>query len=347
MAAPNIPPKPPLPPKPVVSSLLDAMVDGREYSSLLSVQPSNIELGTEIRRGIAEVEAARGRPLVCYVSNVLRAGDVGTTIELADDLPFAEIIAAVPADKMAIDLFVATPGGSGQQVNSFVNKLRPRFDFVGFVVPHMCMFAGTLWATAANEIVMDNRAFLGPIDPQVRNREGRFVPAQALFTLVADIQKQGQEALAKGQQPSWTNIQLLRLLDPKELGDALAATHYSVQLATDYLNKYKFASWTTRESSQIPVTAEYRLATAKKVAELLGSYNEWKAHSHGIFSDVLKEKCGLKITPPDATLARAMRRLWAVFYWVFENTDIQKIYISSSYSLFRSKPKLKQNNDKA
>lgn len=331
----------------MVSSLLDAMKDGREYSSLLEVQANNINLVSEIRRGVAEVEEARGRPLICYVSNVLRAGDVGTTIDLADDLPFAELVAAVPSNIREVDVFVVTPGGSGQQVNSFVNKLRPRFDFVGFVVPHMCMSAGTLWVTSGNEIVMDARAFLGPIDPQVRNREGRFVPAQALFTLVADIQKQGEESIAKGQQPTWTNIQLLRLLDPKELGDALAASHYSVQLATDYLNKYKFASWTIRDSSKQLVTPQYRLATAKKVAALLGSHNEWKAHSHGIFPDVLHEKCGLQITRPDAKLTRAMRRLWALCYWTFENTEIQKIYLSRSYSLFRSKPKLKQPNDKA
>ncbi len=322
------------------------MQDGREYSSLLEVQPNNVNLVAEIRRAVAEVAEARGRPLICYVANVLRAGDVGTAIELADDLPFAELVAAVPSKERAVDVFVVTPGGSGQQVNSFVSKLRPRFDFVGFVIPHMCMSAGTLWVTSGNEIVMDDRAFLGPIDPQVRNREGRFVPAQALFTLVTDIQKKGEAALAQGMQPRWTDVQLLRLLDPKELGDALAASHYSVQLATDYLNRFKLADWTKRQSSQQPVTPEHRQKTALKIATLLGSHDEWKAHSHGIFPDVLHARCGLRITKPDPNLTRAMRRLWALFYWVFENTDIQKTYISNTYSMFRTKPKLRQTNGK-
>ncbi len=322
------------------------MRDGREYSSLLEVQPNNVNLVAEIRRAIADVEQARGRRLICYVANVLRAGDVGTAIELADDLPFAELVASVPATEKTVDVFVVTPGGSGQQVNSFVSKLRPRFDFVGFVIPHMCMSAGTLWVTSGNEIVMDDRAFLGPIDPQVRNREGRYVPAQALFTLVSDIQRKGEAALAQGLQPRWTDIQLLRLLDPKELGDALAASHYSVQLATDYLNRYKLADWRVRQSSGQPVTAEHRQKTALKIANLLGSHDEWKAHSHGIFPDVLHAKCGLHIVRPNQNLARAMRRLWALFYWVFENTDIQKAYISNTYSMFRTKPKLRQTNGK-
>src|SRR5689334_19311636 len=85
--SPNLPrtsPPPTLPPKPVVTSLLDVMEDGREFSSLLQIRAHQINLILELRRAIAEIEKLRQRPLLCYVSNVLRAGDFFTSIELAD-----------------------------------------------------------------------------------------------------------------------------------------------------------------------------------------------------------------------------------------------------------------------
>jgi len=325
-----------LPTKTIVNSLLDHMVDGREFASLLDVAPQNLNLSAEIRRGILEVEMLRQRPLLCYVSNVLRAGEPLTPLELADDLPFSEMVAAVPASAQAVDVFVVTPGGSAQQANSFVQKLRTRFSDVAFLVPHMCMSAGTILVTSGNDIVMDERGFLGPIDPQVPNRDGRFVPAQALFALVAKLQESGRIAIQKGQNPEWTDVQLLRLLDPKELGNAIGATEYAVQLVREYLEKYKFSNWVEHSSDGRAVTAEDRKKRADEVARKLGSHDEWRAHSHGIFRDVLWERCRIKITHPDAALVRAMRRLWTVYYWAFENTPIQKAIVSSNYSIFKA-----------
>jgi hypothetical protein len=313
------------------------MDDGREFSSLVGLAPQNLNMVAEIRRGIAEIEAIRKRPLQCYVSNVLRAGEPFTSIELSDDLPFAEMTSAVAPEVRAIDMFVATPGGSGQQVSSFVNKLRPRFDDVAFIVPHMCMSAGTIWVTSGNDIIMDERGFLGPIDPQVRNREGQTVPAQALFTLVRKIREDGQEALRQGQNPSWTDVQLLRIVDPKELGNAIAATDYAIQLVREYLKTYKFAKWDTHSSTGKAVTDADREKRADDIARLLSSHEHWKTHSHGIFRDVAFDELQLKITHPDVALTRAIRRLWALFYWCFENTRIQKFFVSSGYSLLKAR----------
>lgn len=327
-----------MPEKPRVSSLLDAMVDGREYSSLLEVLPDNINLVAEFRRGIADIEAIRGRPCLCYVSNVVRAGELFTSIELADDLPFAEMVASVSADAKEVDVFVVTPGGSAQQVSSFVHKLRPRFDTIAFLVPHMCMSAGTIWAMSGDEIVMDERGFLGPIDPQVRNRENSFVPAQALFTLLKKIQEEGQRALSNGHQPPWSDIQLLRLIDPKELGNAIASTKYAEQLVADYLEKFKFRDWTTHSSDQRAVTAEDRKKTAAEIAGKLASHEAWKTHSHGIFHNVLWDEIRLKISLPDPTLTRTLRRLWALYYWSFENSEIRKIFVAKDYALMKINP---------
>ena len=40
-------------------------------------------------------------------------------------------------------------------------------------------------------------------------------------------------------------------------------------------------------------------------------------------------------------LNKTMRRMWAVFYWMFENTQITKVFISKHYSIFKHDPQQK------
>lgn len=237
----------PTPPAPFVS-LFDAVEEGKEYASLASLNTTNIalDLGADLKKAVADIEQIRQRPLICYAGNITRAGEPNTSIDLADDVPFSELVNSIDPKHQAVDIMVATPGGSAHQVHNFVCRLRTRFDHVAFLIPHMAMSAGTIWSLSGNEIIMDERGFLGPIDPQVPNREGRWVPAQALFTLLKKIQDEGAAALKAGGQPTWTNLQLLKNIDAKELGAAVSATNYSIQLASTYLSTYKFAGWKTQ-----------------------------------------------------------------------------------------------------
>ena len=62
-----------------------------------------------------------------------------TSIEYGDDLPFSELINSVPIEEKNIDIILVTPGGSGTQVAKFVDKLRPRFENVSFIIPDIAM----------------------------------------------------------------------------------------------------------------------------------------------------------------------------------------------------------------
>ena len=170
-------------PKKPTPSLLDVMRDGCEYGSLVDYVPVAMNFADEIRRAISEIEVIRGRPLVCYVANVVQGGGF-TAINIADDLPFSEMIDSVENDATQLDILIATPGGVCEQVAKFVRRMRSRFEDVAFIIPHMALSAGTIWALSGNEIFMDERAFIGPIDPQVQGKDGRYIPVQALFTLI-------------------------------------------------------------------------------------------------------------------------------------------------------------------
>ena len=323
---------------PVSDSFLDVMVDGYEFESLLHYQYSGINVVEEIRRSIKEISDIRKRPVLCYIANVVKPVPVSISIDDSDDLPFSELINRVPPEVKDIDLVLVTPGGSAQQVARFVNKLRPRFDNIGFILLNKCMSAGTIFSLSGNEIIMGKDAYIGPIDPQAPSKSGNYVPAQAIMTLVEDIRQRGEEQLKKGQQPSWADITILKNIDPKELGNAISASNYSINLVSDYLEHFKFRDWTFHSDGETPVTPEEKTNRAKEIAKDLCAHSKWKSHGHAISREVAWEVCRLKIVHPESItgLDRAMRRMWALFYWFFENTNAVKYFISENYCVIRN-----------
>ena len=144
----------------LVDSLLDVMRDGDEYLSIINTAPISGTLDQDLKRAIIEIEEIRKRSLLCYFSNVIKGKEID--INSSDDLPFNEMVSKIDSSKKSVDIIVVTPGGSGQQISQFVNTLRPRFDSVEFILPYMCMSAGTLWILSGDKIWMDKRAYIGP-----------------------------------------------------------------------------------------------------------------------------------------------------------------------------------------
>ena len=321
----------------VVDSLYDSIEDGNEYGSIVPVLPRpGTDLIDEILKGITAIEEIRLRPCLTYVGNVVRSDDVNSGIVNKDDLPFAEMLQRVPGNQDRVDVFLATMGGSAHQVSRFVNFLRPRFKEIDFLVPSFCMSAGTLFALSGDRIWMNPTACLGPIDPQVPTKDGRFVPAQALLLLVEQLQKQGEIAMAENKAVPWTAVRIVDSLDKKELGDAITASTYSINLATQFLYNYKFRNWTIRETSQEPVTDTYKENRALQIATALASHDRWKNHGHSIPRDVLWDEIKLRIEHPPPDLERAVTKLWALLYWIFDKTPIIKAIVSRQYRFVRS-----------
>ncbi len=81
--------------------------------------------------------------------------------------------------ELPIDLILHTPGGLVLAAEQIAFALKKRPGKVTVFVPHYAMSGGTLIALAADEIVMDPNAVLGPLDPQV----GQFPAASILKVL--------------------------------------------------------------------------------------------------------------------------------------------------------------------
>jgi ClpP class serine protease len=119
-----------------------------------------------------ETLAFLGFPLARYI-DIHDSEQVLRAIKLTDP--------AVP-----IDLILHTPGGLVLATEQIALALCRHPGKVTVFVPHYAMSGGTLLALAADEIVMDENAVLGPVDPQL----GQW-PASSILKVVE--QKQANE----------------------------------------------------------------------------------------------------------------------------------------------------------
>jgi ClpP class serine protease len=104
---------------------------------------------------------------------------VSRYISMQDSEAILRAIRLTPAEE-PIDLILHTPGGMELAAEQIARALVDRKSPVTVFVPYYAMSGGTLIALAADKIVMDPNAVLGPVDPQVGG-----MPAASILRAVA------------------------------------------------------------------------------------------------------------------------------------------------------------------
>src|SRR5438445_7662214 len=104
---------------------------------------------------------------------------VAGSISIDDSEAVLRAIRLAPPEQ-PIDIILHTPGGLVLAAEQIAKALVERKGKVTVFVPHYAMSGGTLIALAADEIVMDANAVLGPVDPQIGD-----MPAASIVKAVA------------------------------------------------------------------------------------------------------------------------------------------------------------------
>jgi len=99
-------------------------------------------------------------------------------IDIEDSEEVLRAIKMTP-DDMPIDFIIHTPGGLVLAAEQIARALKKHKGKVTVFVPHYAMSGGTLIALSADEIVMDENAVLGPLDPQLGQ-----LPAASILKVV-------------------------------------------------------------------------------------------------------------------------------------------------------------------
>lgn len=179
----------------------------------------------------------------------------------------------VQSDKHHDTLYIilTTTGGSAITVERYVNIIRYHYSEVNFIVPDYAYSAGTIFCMSGDNIYMDYFSVLGPIDPQVQNKEGKWVAALGYLDKV-------NEYIEKAKNGNLTNVEfsILKDFDLAELRSFEQARDLTIDLLKKWLVKYKFKNW-TKHHDDSDVTLEEKQNRATEIAEHLSDNNDWKA----------------------------------------------------------------------
>jgi len=168
---------------------------------------------------------------------------------------------------------------------------------------------------SGDNIYMDYFSVLGPIDPQVKNKEGKWVAALGYLDKV-------NELIDKAQKGTLTNAEFLILkdIDLSELKGYEQAKELSIDLLKKWLVKYKFKNWDTHKSNPDligkPVTPEQKVKRVEEIALKLSDNNHWKSHGRPINIEILEKELHLVIEDysNDVIKRSLIRSYYDLFY---------------------------------
>lgn len=130
-------------------------------------------------RLLREIEQKRGTRVIALIHRQESMNFLGFPMARYIDIQDSEeVLRAIKLTdpKIPIDIILHTPGGLVLATEQIANALCKRTGDVTVFVPHYAMSGGTMIALSADQIVMDENAVLGPVDPQL----GQFPAASIL-----------------------------------------------------------------------------------------------------------------------------------------------------------------------
>ncbi len=139
---------------------------------LASLQPAFTRqwLFARRRRALAIMSRKRGATVMTLIHRQESLNLLGFPVVRYIDIDDAESVLraiADTADDRPIEIILHTPGGLVVAARQIASALADHPGRVTAVVPHYAMSGGTLIALAADEIIVDDHAALGPVDPQL------------------------------------------------------------------------------------------------------------------------------------------------------------------------------------
>jgi hypothetical protein len=231
-----------------------------------------------------------------------------------------------------LDIYLETPGGSGEAAEEIVRCLRSKFEEVSFVISGEAKSAGTILALSGDEIFMTETGSLGPIDAQVKIGRSQI----SAFDYLEWTEQKRQEAANTGKLNPF-DATIVAQISPGEFSGVLNSLKFAEDLVTAWLPKYKFKNWTVTESRKIPVTQEMRETRAREVAAELTNHGKWRSHGRSLKAKELND-IGLKVkrVEDDDTLCNIVYRIQTVCRLIFASSNTYKIFATANEKIVKS-----------
>jgi ClpP class serine protease len=202
-----------------------------------------------------DLELKRGSRVIVLIHHEESMSFLGFRMSRYIDIQDSEqILRAIQLTdpNLPIDLILHTPGGLVLASEQIANALAKHPGKVTVFVPHYAMSGGTLIALAADEIVMDANAVLGPVDPQI----GQY-PAVSILKVLEDkkIDRIDDETLILA------DVARKAIRQTKDAIRRLACCQYTKEEADHLAEELASGKWT----HDYPITVEEALEFGLKV----------------------------------------------------------------------------------
>lgn len=219
-----------------------------------------------------------------------------------------ETLAQMDPRRRSLAICLTTPGGEAEAVEKLVEIARFHYpDEMNFLVPTAAFSAGTIFCMSGDRIFMDYSSSLGPIDPQVPDREDKhLVPALGYLDKVEElISKSADGSISPGE------LAILLRQDLATLRLYEQARDLSIALIEKWLVQRKFKNWKTHRTHNVgsPVTRQEKETRAREIAARLADNKLWYSHGRMIGMDTLRRVLRLEVDDfgVDPELSRNVR----------------------------------------
>ncbi|MCX5919570.1 MAG: peptidase [Deltaproteobacteria bacterium] len=286
-------------------------------------------LEAELLDLIGKYNKERGRYLFVYAAALgKRIPEI--PLDQSDYYMFHDLLAGKQGVR-DVDVYIETPGGSGEAAEEIVKLLHNKFESVSFLTSGEAKSAGTIMILSGDDILMTETGSLGPIDAQIQ--VGRSVQSAYDYTEWVDSKR--DEAAKTGKLNPF-DATMVAQITPGELGGAFNSLKYAEDLVVEWLVKYKFKKWTHTETRKIPVTEEMKTKRAEEICGELINHSKWRSHGRSIKIRDL-DNIGLKVKriEDNPNLADIVFRIQTVIRLLFESTTIFKVFATAEEKLFK------------
>lgn len=281
------------------------------------------DLQNELSELIGEYNKIRNTFLMLYVTAFKRIPEASV---IQDDYYIIHDMLDGPQPLPQLDMYIETPGGSGEAAEEIIRLLHKKADKVCFVVSGEAKSAGTIMALSGSEILMTETGSLGPIDAQINMGRMTFSAYDYLEWLT---EKHDECEKSKSLNP--VDATIIAQISPGELRQIQNSLDFAKDIVTNYLSEYKFSNWEITEHHHTPVTDEMKRKRAAEIAIELSKHSRWRSHGRSLKIEDLKE-LGLKIRSidDDQKLRDIVYKIQMVCRVIFETSNTYKLFVTSN-----------------
>lgn len=303
---------------------------GKILNEYLNKNKSVLYYQTELQRLIKEYNKHTGRYLFVFATDTSKARNgANVSLDQEDFYNFQDILRDI--DQEIIDVYIETPGGSGETAEEIARFLRKKFKEVNFVISGEAKSAGTILALSGDNIFMTDTGSLGPIDAQIKI--GRTVVSAHDYQ--EWVEEKRTEAQMKGKLNPFDAI-MISQISPGELKGVVNSLEFAKDLVSEWLYKYKFKNWTKTRTTNQAVTPQMKMARAKEVANDFANHTEWRTHGRSLKIEDLSEKLLIGRIDDDVKLSDIVYRIMTIIRLIFSSSNNYKMYYSDNFKLHKS-----------